>query len=330
MKKYIQLIVFLLIGLGLIWWFIEKLTPKEIEELINSFSNANYFWFIVAILLNIFSSLIRAIRWKQLLEPMRYKPKLISTFFAVQSGYLANLALPRLGEVIKCGLMRKKQNIPIEKSIGTIITERAVDLICFLLILIIALSLEFSYIKDYIYDNYNNIFDFEKIKILFIIGTIAIIVFFFLLFIFRERLKKIPFYNKVKEIIDGFLEGIKSIGKLKKPYLFIFNSLLIWFIWILGTFVIFLSITQTSTLSFKIAIIATVLGAVGPMIIPGGIGIYPVIISQVLLLYNIEQPIGYASGWLLWTSSQIGILLLGLIGFIYFSKSRQNSLKKDS
>ena len=96
MKKVLKIIIFFAIGIGFIWWFMSKLTSEEINQLLSSFSNANYYWVGVAILINILSSLIRAIRWQQLIRPMGYNPKLTPTFLSVMCGYLANLAVPRL------------------------------------------------------------------------------------------------------------------------------------------------------------------------------------------------------------------------------------------
>ncbi|MDD2488571.1 MAG: lysylphosphatidylglycerol synthase transmembrane domain-containing protein [Bacteroidales bacterium] len=323
MKRAIRLVIFLTIGLGFIWWFVSKLTSEELNQLFVSLSEANYFWFTLAILINIFSSYIRALRWQQLINPMGYYPKILPTFLAVMSGYLANLAIPRLGEILRCGLISKSQKIPFEKAVGTVLVERAVDTIIFLLIFLLGLMVEFSYIKDYLYNNFNQVISFQKIKYLIVIFIISVILAIFIIFILRKKIVETKLYKKIKHILLGFLEGIKSIFKLKNPLLFIFNSLFIWFIWILGAYVIFLCFPETMHLSFKIAFIATILGAIGPIVTPGGIGIFPAIIAETLLMYGIIKPVGYAAGWLLWIVSQIGILIFGLIGFIYFSKTKK-------
>lgn len=322
MKKVLKIIIFFAIGIGFIWWFMEKLTPQEINQLLSSFSNANYYWVGIAILINVLSSLIRALRWQQLIRPMGYNPKLTPTFLSVMCGYLANLAVPRLGEIVRCGLLRKKEKIPFEKAIGTVIIERAVDMILFILILFIALLLEFNYIKDYIYNNFSHIFNFSQFKYYALFAFIGIILIAAILYSFRKRIKQTKLYIRIKDLILGLLEGIKSILKLKNPLLFIFNSLLIWFLWILGTYIIFLCLPQTMHLSFKIAVITTVLGALGPMVTPGGIGIFPAIIAETLFIYGIVKPIGYAAGWILWIVSQLSSVVVGLFGFGYFSHKK--------
>lgn len=325
MKKTVKLIIFLLIGLGFIWWFLSKLSHEEINQLFESFTNANYFWFIVALLVNVFSAVIRAFRWQQLITPMGYKSKFVPTFLAVMAGYLTNLAVPRLGEIVRCGLLGKNQKIPFEKTVGTVIIERTVDTLCFALFFFIALMIEFNYIKNYIYNNFNNIINFSSLKLFLIYGLIAIVIICLILLLFRKRIIQMKFYKKIAKFLSGFMEGIKSIFKLKNPWLFIFNSLFIWFLWIVGTYVIFLCFEQTSHLAFKIAFVATMLGAIGPAVTPGGIGLFPAIIAETLLMYGILRPVGYAAGWLLWIVSQIGILIFGLTGFVYFSKDKKEN-----
>lgn len=325
MKRIIRLIIFLAIGLGFIWWFVSKLSKEEIDQLFASFSNANYFWFFMALLVNVLSGVIRAFRWQQLIRPMGYNPKLTPTFLAVMSGYLTNLAVPRLGEIVRCGLLGRNQKIPFEKTMGTVIIERTVDAICFGLFFLMALMIEFNYIKDYIYNNFNDTINFSNLKEILIYGFILLLIIAFILFLFRKKLREIKLYKKIAEFFSGFMEGIKSIFKLKNPLLFIFNSLFIWFLWILGTYIIFFCFKETSHLTFNTAFVTTVLGAIGPVVTPGGIGLFPAIIAQTLVMYGVLRAVGYAAGWLLWIVSQIGILIIGLIGFIYFSKDKKTN-----
>lgn len=324
LKPAIRIIIFFALGVGFIWWFISKLSSSELEQLFLSFTNANYFWFAVAVLINILSHYIRAIRWRQLLSPLGYKPKLTPVFLSVMCGYLANLAVPRLGEVARCGLLRTNQKIPFEKAAGTVIIERAVDTILFALILFFAFVFQFDLFKDYIYDNFRDKINFDSLKTFAIYFIIGFSLFVFLILLLRKKISHTKIFIKIKDIILGLLQGMKSILKLENPLLFIFNSLLIWALWILGTYIIFLCLPETMLLSFKIAIIITVFGAIGPIITPGGIGIFPAIIAESLAIYGILKPIGYASGWLMWIVSQIGSLALGLFGFIYFSYKKHH------
>jgi uncharacterized protein (TIRG00374 family) len=324
-KQPLQVIIFLALGLGFIWWFISKLSIKEREDLYASFSNADYFWLIIALVISIASCYIRALRWKQLLKPMGYcKVSTTTSFLAVMSGYLTNLAVPRLGEVVRCAMLKKSNQIPIEKTLGTVIVERAIDLIIFGLVMIIALFFGLNVIKNYAQANIDAAV-VEKLKNLSIIVFIVLVIGILFFTLARHKLKNKQFFIKIKAILLNLLQGMKSIFYLEKSILFIFYSFLIWFLWILGTYAIFQCFEVTSSLGFKVALVVTVLSSFGPMITPGGIGLYPAIVAETLLIYAIAKPIGYATGWLSWLVSQLGIVVLGLVGFVYFSKKHKSN-----
>jgi uncharacterized protein (TIRG00374 family) len=322
MKKKILLILkfafFLGLGFFFIWWFQRKLTISEKLEISNSFQSANYLWVFIAFIPGILSHLSRAVRWRMLLKPMGYHPQLKTTFAAVMIGYFANLAFPRLGEVMRCGILNKYEKIPVSKSFGTVITERTIDMIIFFLLFVFAFIIEFHNLKDYIYDNVMIKFadKFTNINItgfLFLAFVAFFVVLIVLFFVFKKKIVKSNIYTKILVFLMGFVEGIKSLSKIEKPYWFVFHSLFIWLNYFLMTWLVFFCFDQTATLSLSVALSALVLGSFAMMLVPGGIGIYPVIISQTLMIFSIVKTTGYALGWIAWSSQTFLIILFGII-----------------
>ncbi|PKO95047.1 MAG: TIGR00374 family protein, partial [Bacteroidetes bacterium HGW-Bacteroidetes-9] len=127
-----------------------NLTASQKHEIFQSLKIADYTWIAVAILLGMLSHLSRAMRWKILMEPMGYKPRTANVFMAVLIGYLANLALPRLGEVSRCGILTRYEKIPFNKSFGTVITERAIDMLTFVLLFFFLLFTQSGKLSIYI------------------------------------------------------------------------------------------------------------------------------------------------------------------------------------
>lgn len=195
----LKILFFLSIGVFFIWIFVRKLTPDQKQEIWASFISANYFWIIVSIILGILSHLIRSLRWNMLLEPMGYKPKLKNTFSAVMIGYLTNTAIPRLGEVTRCGILSKYEKIPLSKSFGTVIVERSLDLVVFAVLFFFNLIMFYDklgrYVEDRILIPMRNKFDIEN-NILAIV-LISCIVLFILFFIFRKRIQHLKIYHKI-------------------------------------------------------------------------------------------------------------------------------------
>ncbi|MEE0889592.1 MAG: lysylphosphatidylglycerol synthase transmembrane domain-containing protein [Bacteroidales bacterium] len=324
LRNILQTLFFTALGFAFIWWFWTKLETGEKTQIWDSLKQTNYLWFILAIAISLLSHYVRALRWRLMSETFSCKVSRTNSFLAVMSGYLTNLAVPRLGEVVRCTMLKQSDNIPIEKSLGTIVTERIIDMILFALLLLTTIVIQKDLLFNYIEKNFN--LNIDNLFQLFIIGVVVLAIVMGLFFAFKRKIQHNKTYNKTKDLIKGFLEGIKSIFKLKNPWLFIFYSILIWALWIFGTFICFQCLNQTDILNPIQALVTTVLGAFGPMITPGGIGLQPAIFAQVLETYTIAKPIGYVCGWLNWLSSQVGTIVVGLIAFIYFSTKKKRQL----
>ncbi len=314
--------MFLGIGIFFIWIFLRNLTAEQKQEILNSMGNANYWWIALAIPLGILSHFLRAIRWKMLIETMGYKPRKSNMFFAVMIGYFANLALPRLGEVSRCSILTKYENVPFQKSFGTVITERALDMMIFLFLFFLNLALQAERLSGYIDEKiYKPLQDKLHLNVdlsgAFAILTISIIVIFGIIFlVFRKQITTNSIYLKIKNIISGFVEGMKSLIKVRNIWLFGFYTFSIWALYMLMAYIVFFSIPESSRLGLDAGLAVLVFGSIGMMVVQGGIGIYPAIVAETLVLYGVASAQGYALGWLIWTSQNITIVLVGIISLI--------------
>jgi hypothetical protein len=284
--------------------------------------NANYWWIALAIPLGILSHYIRALRWKMLIEPMGYKPRNSNMFFAVMIGYFANLALPRLGEVSRCTILTKYEDVPFQKSFGTVITERVLDMLVFLFLFFLNLALQAERLSGYIDENIYKPLQ-SKLNLSFnlsgafsIIMISFIVVFGITFLIFRKKITANKFYKKIKIMAYGFIEGLKSLVKVRNQWLFFFYTISIWTLYLLMAYVVFFSIPGSSSLGLDAGLAVLVFGSIGIMVVQGGIGIYPAIVAETLFLYGVASLEGYALGWLIWTSQNITIVLVGIISLI--------------
>jgi glycosyltransferase 2 family protein len=317
----LKILFFLSIGIFFIWIFLRKLTAEQKLEIWDSFIHADFKWLVLALVIGFFSHLLRAMRWKMLLAPIGYHPKLSNTFLAVMIGYFANMALPRLGEVTRCGVLNKYEKIPMNKSIGTVIVERSIDMVVFVVLFLINFIIFFDklnkYVDEKVFRPLSEKFAYSEeaaFYLILLISFIGIIVLFF--FIFRKRLKKLHFYDKTREILLGFWHGLWSVSRIKKPVTFIFQSFLIWILYFLMIYVCIFSLDETSHLGIGAGLSMLIFGSIGIMVVQGGIGIYPVIIAETLAIYGIQATTGYALGWLTWTAQTLLIVLVGILSLI--------------
>ncbi len=317
MSKFLKIAFFFLIGILLIWWSLHQIPPQEWDKFTIALKKSK-FWFIlpVGFILGL-SHLIRALRWRLIMEPLGYQPSIINTFLAVLIGYLANLAIPRLGEVLKCTLLSKYEKVPAEKIVGTIVAERAFDVISLGIVFLLALGLQFNVVEA----GWNQFKTYGKItevssnnhqNIYIITGIIIVLIITFLWF-FKSKMQNAIL--GLKKIIKGVWEGVISATKLKKHNLFFFYSFAIWFLYLFATYV-GLYATEGTGSSFQTAISCLAFASVGMILTPGGIGAYAYFMAKVLELNGIDYTLGLANGTLQWFSQFIIVLVLGGIALM--------------
>ncbi len=281
----------------------------------DAFKRTNYFWIILSMLFALLSHISRSIRWQMLFEPMGYKPKLGNATGAVLVMYLANLAFPRLGEVLRCSVLARFEKIPIEKSLGTMITERAVDVISLLVIIVLCLILQNQIFVDF-YKTYMGGDDGSG-AIKYILLGIAILgcLVTFLLF----KTGKLPFANKIESLVKGVWDGIKSIKDLKKPGLFIFHTIAIWVLYYLMIAVCFKALPETSNITLIAGLPTLAFGAFAMVAVQGGLGLYPYIVSKLMVMYGLAETIGYAFGWVIWSAQTLLVIIAGVAAYIFLN-----------
>ncbi|MBN4070865.1 flippase-like domain-containing protein [Crocinitomix catalasitica] len=326
----IKIILPLSFGVFLIWLFYDALCEAQKEELFTAFGRANYFWVILALFLGWLSHLSRAYRWKYLLEPMGYKIKFWNAYHAVMIGYITNLIFPRAGEASRAVVLSKTENVPFQKGFGSIIAERAVDLAMLGIIVLITLGLQFDKIDLFRakIDDFNSgenscansaIFSIlGKVVLYGIFAGLAVVI---ALFILRPT-----FREKLKKFAKGIFEGIFSIFKTKSKGPFLAHTFFIWIIYILWFWLNFFSLEETSSLGIDAILAGFIAGAIGIVLVQGGIGVYPAFVGLILTVYLPDSvgaiaPEALALGWIAWTSQTIMVVILGLISLALNSKN---------
>ena len=253
-----------------------------------------------------------------MLQSMGYQPSASNTFFAVVIMYMANMALPRLGEVMRCEVIRRYEKIPLEKSLGSMLTERLVDVLCLLGLGMIMIIFQYSLIIDYFKTQFLSSSPGSSSSGLFIKFGIVAAFLLVLGFIFVKYIQKgqSKIALKIKSIVTGLIDGIVSIKNVKNKFLFLLYTILIWTCYLFTVFFCLKSVPETSVATLNTAVTCLFFGSLAIVAVQGGLGVYPLVIGKVLLLYNITESIGYANGWLSWIVQTSLILILGFICMI--------------
>lgn len=319
----IQLIVFLGLGIALMLWRYNAISPKDKADMFEAFGHIRWIWAAPLLLIGFLSHYFRSLRWKMLMQPLNVFPSTTNTVFAVLIGYLANALIPRLGEVAKCTILAKYEKVPADQLVGTIIAERAFDLVCLVLLLFTTLFLQFDIIYPFAKELTQTIFLDESGNIQWLRFVIAafIVIIAIILFI---RLTRTFRKSKVGKIIQGIGNGLKSIGHIKNKARFLLLTLCIWGMYAMLIIIGFWAMPEMDGISLLASLAILTFGSVGMIATPGGIGAYPVIIAEVLILYGVSSGIGFAYGWVSWAGQTAIVVVLGLASLILLPLYNRN------
>ncbi len=332
MKKQIlqaiRFFSFLFVALLLLYFAFRGIDTDRVWD---DLKHARYAWLLLTLPIGVLSHIFRAWRWNLLIEPLGYTPPLSHTFYAVMSGYLGNLALPRLGEVVRCGSLTKTDKVPFDSLLGTVITERVVDMIVLLLLMIITFFIKIHFFGHFLYQEvflplgsgFSNLFGHTLILlIIFLVLTASGI----LLKIYWKNIRHLTLVRKTLDFLAGIIQGIRTIARMKHNKQFFVSTLLMWTMYFLSSWLVLYMLPETSGLSPVDGLFLLVVGSLG-MVVPvqGGIGAYHWIVSSALTLYGISRETGLAVATLAHESQTLLILVLGTFSMIMVVLLRNKS-----
>ena len=282
-KQIIKFFAFLCVTVVLFWLVYRDQDPAELMKALRE--DVNYTWIWVAIGLGMLSHISRSLRWQMLTKSMGYKISFMNSFMGVMIGYFANLAIPRMGELTRCGVVSKYENVPFSKLLGTVVTERVFDMIMLLLLTLIVVVTQFKQvgifldnnedIKEKLYGMFSSPVTWG-ILVLLVLGLIGFIWF----------LRKGSFFTRLHHFMTGLKEGLLTVKDVEHKWLFIGYTIFIWLMYYLMLYVCFFCFKFTSGLGPLVGLTVFVLSSYG-MVAPvqGGVGAWHFMVIAALMIY---------------------------------------------
>ena len=316
-KSILKYTFTLIIAFGLLWYVFRDI---DLSLLFEKVKKANFTFVYISIVLSLFSHFLRGYRWTILLKPLNYKVNSFQAFIAVLVGYFANLLLPRMGEITRCAILKKTDNVPIPASLGTVISERIIDLFLLLLLIFSTIIIEFKTLRTFITDYINWIIAGFNLSNYLVLGAILLVIILIGIYLFwsnKESIYSSSIYQKCKPLLHDLTSGLKSIWKVKEKTSFFVSTALIWILYYLMSYVIIFSFPETSDLDFFAGLSILMAGGLGMAApVQGGIGTYHAFVGGVLMLYGISKEDGVLFATLLHTSQFVSLVVFGGISFI--------------
>lgn len=330
--KTLRFLIFLSIGLLLLYLAVRRV---NIEEFVSTLRKANFQWVALALFFALIGYMSRAYRWKLLIKPLNYDPPFSNVFYALMLGYTANFALPRIGEVTRCGSLRKSDRIPLDSLLGTVIIERAIDLVVLMMILVAIFftKMEFfgGFFRERLFkpmlDQVEGVAHLPLVS--WLIGLAVLAGILVLVRFLSRKFSRAPVVIKVKKLIRGVIYGLKTIAKMQDRWVFVLHTITIWMMYFLMTYVLVFALPATSHLQPVDGLFLLVIGGLGMSApVQGGLGVFHVITMLGLSLYGISESEGFAYAVLSHESQSLFAILLGGISFILLMINNRKSKKQ--
>ena len=321
-KKALSLSVFFAIGVFLFVKLMDMVEDKA--ELFEYMSSAPIWAISVTFIMGFLAIVSRGYRWLLLIQPMGYTASGFRAVCAVAFGYLANTFVPRSGEVARCAALHSTDDIPVNKLLGTVITERVVDLIMLFLLMSIALLTNY----DAVISLLGQIKPPESsgLKYYIIVFVLAIILIAFM--IRRTNQSNNPIQKKMVEFVSGIGKGIKSVLLMKHRVAFVLHTFFIWIMYFLMSYGLYISMEGSSGISVFESIWVMVSGGFGMVFpAPGGIGSYQWAVTLGFESLGYDRLVGVSVGNVVWITQTGMIVIVGTLGYFFLAAYRV-SLKK--
>jgi glycosyltransferase 2 family protein len=328
----IQIILFVGLGVFVVWYITKDFTPEQKQELYGSFRQARYIYLLPVTATLLLAHYIRALRWRILIQTLHHSPSRANTFFAVLLGYMFNLFVPRLGEVLKCTLLSRYERVPPDKLVGTIVAERAFDLVSLLTVILITFLVEADIAGPFLSSMLASIFQgksgsFSWLRfVLILLGIVVVIILIIWLF---KRYRERKFITAVRHIFANIYQGLMSFRHLRRQKAFLGYTVLMWVLYLLSIRIGFLAFTPVEHLHTPAALSTLTFGSLG-MIAPtqNGLGPYQFAVQQTMELYGVGPVPSMAFGWILWGAQTAILLVFGTISLALLPLINRNKHEK--
>ena len=271
---------------------------------------------LLSLVFEVFGHLLRGWRWNLSLAPLNEHPKSSNSVYAIFVSYAANLVIPRVGEVSRCGILAKYDGVSFSKSLGTVVTERMIDALCVLVITLVTLSLQSAMFSGFMKETGTDasfVFRlFTSTNFYITLACIsALLVLAFLLF------RNISVFVKVRGILNDVWTGCQSLRHLDNIPLFIVYTLSIWICYFLQFYVTFFSFGFTSDLGLMAGLVMFVAGSIAVIVpTPNGAGPWHFAVMTIMMMYGVSKDDAGIFALLVHGIQTFLLILLGIYGLV--------------
>ena len=321
--KVVKIGVPLVLAVGILWWMYRGIRWEELEDALSH--KMSWTWMLLSMPFGVLAQVLRAMRWRQALSPMGERPRLSTCIHAVFLSYASSLVVPRVGEVLRCGILRRYEGTNFSCSIGTVVTERIIDT---LIILTLSFLTFLTQIPVFL-----TFFQRTGISLGSMLGTfspagwlVTVVCGILALLCILLLARRFHVFSRTKSVFTDLTNGLLSVRDVKQPMLFIFYSVGIWVSYFLHFYITFFCFDFTAGLGPLAALVAFVVGTFAVLVpTPNGAGSWHFSVKTVLVLYGVEQTAGVLFVLIVHTLQTMLVALLGIYSSVVLALRRKHS-----
>lgn len=331
LKSIVLYLLYATVGGLLIYLFLQNAPLTEIK---NEIAKANLKWYGVVIMVSTAVYVVRTLRWQMMLRSINCLPHFVETFAAISASYFVSIGVPRFGEITRCIAIARRRKVPFVAVLGTVITERIIDVLALFVVLIFTFMVQNAEMRIFYLNNIITPikqslgvkFDTGNLKILIILLAV-IAVGWLLMFLLQRGFKRLP--QRIQNIFIEAKNGLTSINKLKHAWLFYLYTLLIWVGYFFMTWFWFFAFDETRNLGWGVCLSIISIGTIGRSvpIQGGGMGAYHYLVEKVTAVYNISATMGKTLAIVIHGGQIIFTLCIGILGWLYLVFSNPQKIK---
>ncbi|MDD6124051.1 MAG: lysylphosphatidylglycerol synthase transmembrane domain-containing protein [Bacteroidales bacterium] len=314
LKIVIQTALPFVLGLGILWWMYRGTDWTDFFACVAH--DMKWGWMLLSLAFGILPQLARAWRWKMALEPLGEQPRRSTCEDAIFLSYAASLVVPRVGEVTRCGTLKKFDGVSFTKSLGTVVTERLVDSALMLLFTGLAFLAQLPMFLSFLHKTGTNLGDILHR----FTGTGYLVTFICLVAVLLTAailMRRYALFRKGKDMLREVFEGVLSLRHVGNLPLYLFYSVLIWVGYFLHFYIAFFCFDFTAQLSLGAAFLIFCVGTFAVLVpTPNGAGPWHFAVKTMLVLYGVAEPQAILFALVVHTIQTALVVALGCFGWL--------------
>lgn len=322
-KRWSRTVIPILLGAFVLYWIYRDFDFSRVQDVLQN--NVGWTWMWISLVFGILSHVLRGLRWKQTLEPLGEKPKALDCVDAIFVSYAANLVLPRVGELARCGILKKYDGVSFPKSVGTVVTERLIDCLCMLVICALTFVLQMPVFVRFFHETGTKIPSLSHlvqspwfyVSAFCVVGAVGIVIFL---------LKALPIGQKMSEILRNVWQGVWSVGKVRNLPLFVLLTISIWVCYFLHFYLTFLCFSFTLGLDALAGLVMFVGGTIAVIVpTPNGAGPWHFAVITMMMLYGVGYEDAASFALIVHAIQTLLVIVLGVWGWMRLAISRERT-----